>query len=343
MIRPFPEKSRYIAAWLFACAGLVVAMIMVGAVTRLTESGLSMVEWRPLIGWIPPLSEQEWTRIFTLYKESPEFQKKNFWMSADDFRMIFFWEWFHRLLGRLIGLTYAFPFFIFLIKGWIPPGAKIKLFGILILGGLQGLMGWYMVKSGLVDIPSVSHYRLAAHLGLAFLILGFLLWTGFGFLGGTQGLRPVSKAVRTHILFALLVVVLTITWGAFVAGLDAGMIYNEFPHMNSVWVPTEDWQTQKGIENLHSNPVFVQFTHRWLGVLCVLAMLSLWLHAAFQERLNGLFHSLLLMVFVQAGLGIATLLSQVNITLAVLHQAGAIVLFCLLIALLHRLRTQRSA
>ena len=207
------HKSQYIAVWLFGVAGLVFAMMIIGAITRLTESGLSMVEWRPLIGTLPPMSEAEWTRVFNLYKETPEFQHKNFWMSEQDFRTIFFWEWFHRLWGRLIGLAYAVPFFIFLAKGWIPKGFKLPLTGLLILGSMQGVMGWYMVQSGLIDMPAVSHYRLAAHLSLAFLIFCLLIWAG---LSVKRHNRWPSMPLYYHGLLTLLVLSVTIVWGAFV-------------------------------------------------------------------------------------------------------------------------------
>jgi cytochrome c oxidase assembly protein subunit 15 len=322
--------SKSIAYWLFACCGLVFAMVIVGAITRLTESGLSIAEWKPLLGAIPPLNDAEWDRVFELYKQTPEFQKKNFWMDLPEFKNIFFWEWLHRFLGRFIGIAYALPLIYFWARKKIPAGYKFKLLIPFILGGLQGAMGWYMVQSGLVDIPAVSHYRLAAHLALAFLIFCVMFCLGLSLIGAK---REPHKSLFAHGCAALLFLMITITWGAFTAGLDGGLIYNEtFPKMGGVWVPPEAQQS------VLANPAGVQFLHRWLAVATLLVVLSFWLHGVMKRKAFPVLHALGFMILLQAGLGIATLLSQVNLPIAVLHQAGALTALMLLTAALHRLR-----
>lgn len=310
--------------WLFVCAAMVLIMAVIGAITRLTESGLSMVEWKPLIGAIPPLSEAEWHRVFDLYKQTPEFIQKNAWMGLADFKTIFFWEWFHRLWGRLIGLVYALPLAWFWVRGMIPPGFKGKLLFALILGGLQGVMGWIMVKSGLIDRPSVSHYRLAVHLTLALAIFGYLLWLAFSLRDSLAHKLTLNALGVT----SLLMVVVTIIWGAFTAGLDGGLLYNTWPLMGGHWVPPD----VTGVTALHSDPAGVQFVHRWLAVAtAVVTLVYAW------KTKHG---ALAAAVFCQVALGMATLLSQVYIPVAAAHQAGAFIVFALL---LHAVRSSSHA
>jgi heme a synthase len=330
-------NSRAVSNWLFLCCGLVFLMVVVGAITRLTESGLSIVEWKPLMGAIPPLNDQEWQRVFELYQQSPEFQKKNFWMEIGDFKRIFFWEWLHRFLGRLIGLAYALPLLWFWITKQIPRGYKLKLLGILMLGGLQGLMGWYMVKSGLVDQPNVSHYRLTAHLLLAFIIIACMLWVGLSL---REKEKPTgNKYLFLHGRFVFLFLFITIIWGAFTAGLDAGLVYNDsFPKMGGRWIPSEIFLLKPISRNFLINEVGVQFTHRWLAILTVLMIAGFWFHAYKRKNLFPALNALGLGVFMQAGLGILTLFTQLWLPIAALHQAMALILFMLLVATLHRLR-----
>ncbi len=317
-------SHKSISNWLFFVAFLVLAMAVIGAITRLTESGLSMVEWRPLIGAFPPLNEAEWQRVFALYQESPEYQKKNFGLTLDEFKQIFFWEWFHRFWGRLIGVTYALPYVYFLITKKIPKGFKLKLFLGLILGGLQGIMGWYMVKSGLVDRPSVSHFRLASHLGLAFIIYAYLLWLAFSIRNfkATQG----TFCQKRHGWIAFASLGITIIWGAYVAGLDAGLVYNTWPKMGMHWIPPE----LSSLTSIFIDPVAVQFTHRWLAIIAAFFVLS------FAWRVKSI--ALAVMIFIQIGLGIATLLTQVHIHIAATHQFGAFILVGLMVYHMHRLR-----
>ncbi len=324
------SNPKHIANWLFACCALVFAMVVVGAVTRLTESGLSIAEWKPLMGAIPPLNDSEWSRVFDLYKQTPEFQKKNFWMEMDDFKNIFFWEWAHRFLGCAIGIFYALPLAYFWLRGKIPQGYKFKLLVPFILGGLQGAMGWYMVQSGLVDAPAVSHYRLAAHLALAFLIFCVMLWLGLSL---TNAKRERGAALFAHGCVTLVLLIVTIFWGAFTAGLDGGLIYNNsFPLMGDEWIPPEAKQS------ILSTPAGAQFAHRWLAMTTVVMALSLWAHGTLKHRGFPALQALGFVVVLQMGLGIATLLSGVNITIAVLHQVGALTVLTLLVMILYRLQ-----
>lgn len=330
---PYRPNPKALAIWLFLCAAMVFAMTTIGAITRLTESGLSITEWKPFIGAIPPLNDAEWNHVFDLYKQTPEFQKKNFWMNLPDFQRIFFWEWFHRLWGRMIGLTFALPLAFFWARGMIPRGVGPKLLGLLALGGAQGFMGWYMVKSGLVDQPDVSHYRLAAHLSLALLILSLTVWLALSLIH-----RPgrVDKRIHLHTWISLAFVAATIFWGALTAGLNGGYIYNDaFPLVDGKLLPRDFWSECTPATNLVANLVAVQFVHRYLAMTSVLVVLSLWLHAAFRKKTFAAMHALGLMIFVQLGLGIATLMSVVDIHIAATHQAGAMVVLILLVACLY--------
>lgn len=335
-----PYKApRTVIAWLFVCAAAVFAMALIGAITRLTESGLSMVEWRPLMGALPPLNEAEWERVFGLYKETPQYRDTFPDMTIGEFKNIFFWEWFHRFWGRMIGVLYAVPFFWFLIRGKLPKDYLPSFFAYLLLGAAQGGMGWYMVKSGLVDMPAVSHYRLAAHLGLAFLIFGLLFHTALRLCWtqrapGAERLSPLE----THVRICLFLTAVTMVWGAFVAGLDAGLLYNSFPMMGDYPWPPEMFDESPFWVNFVENPAAVQFTHRCLAILTGLAVLSFALRSRYfnpPPRARRIFAALAIVVLAQIGLGIATLLTGVDIVYAVAHQGGAMVLLALLIAARH--------
>lgn len=313
---------------------MVFAMAVIGAITRLTESGLSITEWQPVTGILPPLNEAEWMAEFELYKQTPEFQHKHFWMELDDFKNIYFWEWLHRLWGRLIGIVYAVPLIWFWVRKQIPQGYGWKLTGLLALGGLQGFVGWFMVMSGLVDQPHVSHYRLALHLGIAFIIFGLLLWVGLD-LWHKDRLRaapaPSKPHLMAHGLAGLGLLSLTIIWGAFVAGLNAGLIYNSFPLMNGHFFPPEPFM---GVSAPFEQHAWVQFIHRWLAIFSAFVLLAY----AWRARATALG----IMVVIQAGLGILTLLTHVHLHVATAHQAGALILLTLLIVSLHKLRYPRA-
>lgn len=329
-----PRNRRQVATWLLACCGMVVVMVILGGLTRLTGSGLSMVEWQPFT-LLPPLSEAQWQETFAKYRASPEFMLVNSHMSLADFKGIFWLEYIHRLWGRLIGVVFLLPFLWFLARGMIEKRLAPRLAAIFVLGGLQGAVGWFMVQSGLVDRPEVSHYRLAAHLVLALLILAMMLWLALDLLVPPQGRRSDAPAGPRHALGGLLALSsVTILWGAFVAGLDAGRIYNTFPLMNGDLLPPEAFARAPWWINLFETIAAVQFTHRLLALSLVAAVIAVWALTPREGMPRGLRLVLDLLPFAalaQAGLGIATLLMVVPVGLAAAHQAGAVVLFLLLL------------
>jgi cytochrome c oxidase assembly protein subunit 15 len=314
--------------WLFVVAGLVFTIVVIGGITRLTGSGLSMVEWRPLMGVLPPLSEAEWGRVFALYQTSPEYIHVNADINLAKFKTIFFWEYIHRILGRLIGLAFAVPLIIFAIKKKIPQGYGMRLGSLLALGGIQGVIGWWMVKSGLVNDPEVSQYRLAIHLSIALIILALLIWTGLDL---KDGRAPPPKG---HTAGVIGILAITIVAGAFVAGLDAGRLYTEYPLMGDGFVPVE--YGEEGILDAFENPASAQFHHRILALLVVISVITLWWRAVkAQIVLRG--HLMLGAVFAQFILGIITLLYAVPVNLGVFHQFGAATLLALTVAVAHGL------
>ncbi len=318
--------------WLLLCCFLVFAMAVVGAITRLTESGLSITEWKPVTGALPPLSAADWQAEFDLYKASPEFAHKHFWMNLEDFKKIYVWEWSHRLLGRLIGFAFALPLLWFAVRKKIPAGYGRKFIGLLLLGGAQGAMGWYMVKSGLIDRPSVSHFRLAAHLGLALLIFAWMWWIALDFMAHKR-IKPGTGGMYAHGWAMLGMLAMTILWGAFTAGLDGGMIYNTFPMMDSHWVPPELTFNNPAWYNALHSPAAVQFVHRCLAIITGVGILAFALRT--QDKALGI------MVAAQVALGVATIITQVWIPLAALHQAGAITLLALLLRRLYLIKLSR--
>lgn len=336
-----PQTQKYIALWLLICVGMVFVMAVIGAITRLTESGLSMVEWRPLLGIVPPLSLTEWERIFTLYQQTPEYIHKNNSITLQEFKTIFWWEWFHRFWGRILGIVFFLPLVWFWLRGWLSPALLYRLGGILILGLLQGVMGWVMVMSGLVDRPSVSHYRLVLHLVLALMIMGLLFWQALNLLRSPYTkttLVPVQTYTFACILLSLLL--LTIVWGGFVAGLDAGLIYNTFPLMNQYWIPPEFMILTPWWSNLFDNHATVQWIHRYFGLMVGLFVLLFWYHTAQISEIRRIVNMLVTIVLLQISLGIALVLLQVPVVLGVVHQIGALSLFLTLLWLLHRITTR---
>lgn len=336
--RPTGQSRKAIAAWLLACAALVFAMVVLGGVTRLTRSGLSIVEWDPIMGAIPPLSETQWQALFEKYKLTPEYQKVNVGMDLVGFKGIFWLEFLHRLLGRLIGFVFLVPFIYFLARGKIERSLTPKLVTMFILGALQGLMGWVMVASGLVDEPRVSAYRLTAHLLLATAIYGYMLWTALDLAGARA---PTPTGARHAGLARLLVaaVTLMIASGGFVAGIRAGYAFNTWPLMHGRLVPEALWALQPWWVNFFENIQTVQFLHRWLAIAVLALVLAFWLRLR-RETPNtaGVWtHLLPIAGIVQVVLGIATLVNFVPVSLAAAHQAGALVLFTVALVVTHRL------
>lgn len=338
-----PQNDRAIAQWLIICSMLIFAMVILGGVTRLTGSGLSMVNWHPIHGVIPPITQQEWQQEFTHYQQSPEFNKVNRDMTLPGFKKIFYFEYSHRMLGRFIGLVFLIPFLYFWIRRKIRPGLTPTLIVMFILGGLQGLLGWYMVKSGLVDNPHVSQYRLTAHLLAAILIYAFIVWTAMSLLNPDpqiskrDSLRP---GFRRSVHYLMLLVLITIVSGGFVAGLKAGLIFNSFPTMYGEWIPQGLFSLNPLYLNFFENQVTVQFNHRLLAIFTGSLILVYWVVSKlhyFDEHQARSFNLLGLMVVVQVILGISTLLLHVPVWLAASHQAGALLLFTALLINMHKL------
>src|SRR5690242_4433240 len=337
------SSPRAIVAWLLICCALVFAMVVVGGVTRLTHSGLSITEWQPIVGSVPPLSLAEWNAAFSKYQATPEYREVNRDMTLDGFKRIYWWEYTHRLLGRLIGVAFLVPFLWFLVRRRIPPGYAGPLALVFLLGGLQGAVGWYMVQSGLVDDPRVLQFRLAAHLGLAFLIFAAMLWTALSLLDARRADLGTTGARRTRafaIAFVALVFAMVIA-GAFVAGIRAGFAYNTFPLMNGHVVPPEILMIAPWWKNFFWNMATVQFDHRAIGwLLAVLAPLAWWRVRLAQVPARGRYGAtgLLALLAVQVTPGISTLVNVVPLPLAALHQAGAVVVFALALNVAHALR-----
>ena len=314
--------------WLIVMAGLVGVMVLIGGVTRLTGSGLSMVEWRPLMGTLPPLTAAEWDRVYQLYVNSPEYDEFNYGMDLAGFKTIFFWEYVHRLWGRLLGVAFVVPFAWMIVRGRVPNGLGGRLFLLMVLGGFQGVIGWWMVKSGLTADATVSQYRLAVHLGVALIIFALLLWTAFDIRYGRAGL-PAGHATGTLFLVAV-----TILAGALVAGMDAGLLYNHYPLMGDGLVPVE--YGEEGLLDPFENPASAQFHHRWIAVLAVLAVLTLAIRARRQAASRGPAALALLLAFGQFALGVTVLLHGVPVSLGAMHQTGAVLLLGSVIWTAHR-------
>ncbi len=332
-----------VRAWLLLVALLVFAMIVVGGATRLTDSGLSITEWQPLLGAIPPLGEAHWLEAFEKYKQIPEYHLVNKGMSLDEFKFIYWWEWSHRFLGRFIGVAFALPLVVFAALGKLPRGLAPKLVGILALGALQGFFGWYMVKSGLVERIDVSHYRLALHLATAFLILALLVWTALDIGARPAAIRLVTvKPGHRRIAWALVGLVMAqVVLGALVAGLKAGLTYNTWPLMDGRLVPNGLFTLEPWFVNFFENITTVQFDHRLVAYLVV--GLAVWnafaLRGVDDERIVQSATVLAIATLVQMGLGIWTLLSAqgaIPIGLGLAHQGGAAIVLAIAVWHLHR-------
>ena len=314
-------------------------MALIGAITRLTQSGLSITDWRPIMGAIPPLNDADWQHAFDGYKQIPQYQILNRGMSLAEFKSIFFWEWLHRLWGRVIGLVFLLPFLWFLAKRQIDRRLGFWFAALFLLGGLQGFIGWFMVKSGLDVRTSVSPYRLALHLGFALLLYSLMLWTALGLRRGNAAKEAVTAGARRLGWAALGLLAVTMCWGAFTAGLHAGAVYNTWPLMEGDVVPGAAFTLLPRWVNVFANPALVQFTHRWLGPATMLLLLGFvarrWPTASPAGRFRLWW--LAFTACAQVILGIATVLSHAWLPLAVLHQAGAITLLTLLLVNLERL------
>jgi len=323
--RPVPAA---VSIWLWVVAAMIFCMVIVGGATRLTDSGLSITEWQPLLGAIPPLNEADWLQAFEKYKLIPEYQIQNRWMSLEDFKFIYWWEWSHRFLGRTIGIVFFVPFLYFVVTKAIPRRLWPRLALIFVLGGAQGALGWFMVASGLSERTDVSQYRLAAHLSLAVALFAGVVWTALGI-----HTRRVWQSAGENVMALLLIplIFLQIAAGGFVAGLDAGFASNTWPTMNGDWIPAGLYTSQPSWRNIFENALTVQFNHRLLAYAIVLYVLVM--------ALRGPRSAWVVMaaVLAQATLGIMTVVLGVPLAVALVHQGGALVLLALALWHLHRL------
>lgn len=341
-----PAARRSIMGrWFWLIAALTLAVLIVGGVTRLTHSGLSMVEWDPIMGAIPPMTETQWQNAFEQYQQYPEYQKLRQGMTLHDFKFIFFWEYLHRLFARLIGLIFLVPFLFFLAKRWMNGPLATRSIALFALGGMQGVMGWLMVASGLIDRPSVSHYRLAAHLSLAFLIFGYAVWLARDMrVAGIASRSRSRSADRGSVRFIERTITslgvllgLQIIWGAFVAGLKAGFLANTFPLMGGRLIPATLLDLQPALANFVENPAAVQWTHRVLGTLLAMAALLAFVRLRARADRTSLRYAgaFLALIAIQYLLGVLTLIHAVPVALGVTHQAMAMIIFGVWVMWLH--------
>jgi len=339
--------DRVVAYWLIATAVMILLMVVIGGVTRLTESGLSITEWKPVTGTLPPLGEAAWNDAFTKYQQIPEYREIHRGMSLDEFKGIFFWEYLHRLWGRMIGLVALLPLVVFLVQGRVKGADVPKLIAVPFLVALQGALGWYMVESGLSVRTSVSQYRLTAHLMLAVAIYGYLVWIAADILRREplwlEGHRVQKFRRAARVILAL--VTLTMIAGGFTAGLKAGLTYNTFPLMDGRLVPEGYLQIQPWWRNLFENIATVQFDHRLLATTSFFAIVAFWLAVrgkCVPRTVKAPLNALMLVACLQVALGISTLLFMVPVPLAAAHQAGAVLLFTCALLTLHGLREPRG-
>ncbi len=331
------------ATWLFACCALVFAIVAVGGVTRLTHSGLSITEWQPIVGAVPPLSDAEWNVAFEKYRATPEYRQVNSGMTLSEFKSIFWWEYAHRLLGRLIGVAFLVPFIAFVVRRRIDAALAARLLAIFALGALQGALGWYMVQSGLVDDPRVSPFRLTAHLGLALAIFAAMLWTAMSLVVPARApMRESLRSARRWAYIAAALVLAMALSGALVAGIRAGFAYNTFPLMNGNVIPPEIMMLEPRWKNFFWNMATVQFDHRLIALALIVVAVVLWrrVHSSAQAPARAIWgvDAFVAMLALQIAVGIATLVYVVPLPLAALHQAGAVVTLALALNVAHSLR-----
>lgn len=330
------ERLKPVVRWLITGCVLIGMMVMIGGITRLTGSGLSITVWDPIMGAVPPLDEAEWNKAFDQYKAIPEFKLKNHHMDLAGFKKIFFWEFLHRNWGRLMGLVFAVPFFIFwrrgLLRGWLMK----RCWAILIGGGAVGALGWFMVASGLEKNLDVSHYRLAIHLCAAFTVFAMVLWTVFDIRAGRVSVRSNGSSEGRWVRALLALLVVQIIWGAFTAGLDAGRIYNTWPLMEGAFMPENVRAFGDLVTDLSDHRDGVQFIHRNLAY--VVAFAFVWFAWTYRREasMEGVWWVLLAGVLLQFVLGVYTILSQVNVVLGVMHQLGALILLTAVLKGMHR-------
>ncbi|WP_158848862.1 COX15/CtaA family protein [Algibacter sp. L1A34] len=332
------KDNKAVIYWLLTGGFLIFIMVVIGGITRLTDSGLSISNYRLITGTIPPIGDLEWQEAFDLYKKHPEFNAYNNHFNIEDFKSIYFWEWLHRVIGRSIGMVFIIPFFYFLIRKQLTKSTIKKCLVLLSLGAFQGFLGWYMVKSGLIDMPDVSHYRLAAHLVTAFITFAATLWVALDLIYPNR--KPANKPMRNLIFGSYVVIIIQIIYGAFIAGLKAGLLHNHWPLMNEgAFMHHTVYVLDPFYKNLIENPSGIQFVHRILAYIVVFLIFIIWKKSK-KSTLTILqkqgINSLLILVLLQFLLGVLTLIYQVPLWLGVAHQVGAFFLLTSITFTLHR-------
>lgn len=340
---PDPRTRRQIGIWLLTGYGMVFIMLVLGGSTRLTQSGLSIVEWNVIMGVVPPLNENDWNTAFQKYQQFPEYKILNKTMTVHEFKNIFWWEFIHRLWGRLIGIVFIIPFSLFIFQKKLKAAWIKKLSVVFLMGAFQGFMGWYMVKSGLIENPHVSHYRLTMHLFLAFSICGMLLWYAMQWLSNTAAniQMAIQKSLSKYAAWLIILILLQAMLGGLVAGLKAGFMFNTYPKMGDNWLPEAAWMMDPTWMNFLENGVMIQFMHRTLALIVVAGITAYWLKTRKMELpplIKKTISLLALMGFIQLALGIVTILLAVPVFWGVVHQAGALVLFSLSIRVHYQLK-----
>lgn len=334
-------SSRPVALWLFACCVCIALMVLIGGLTRLTGSGLSITSWKPVTGILPPMSDTTWQEEFDSYRQSPEYKHINRGMDLDGFKGIFWLEFIHRLLGRITGFVFLLPLLYFAFKKRIDPPLGLKLGGIFLLGGLQGVIGWYMVSSGLKDVPYVSQYWLAFHLTAAFVIYALIFLLGLSLYTGAGANHAVPGFLRRYAFSITVLILMQVILGAFVAGLDAGLMYNTFPDMDGHIIPPDMFFLTPWYRNFFANVTTVQFNHRLMAYIVTVAIVGFWLISSKFQLTKSLKTAIAVLFFVtmmQMTLGIATLLHKVPVGLASMHQMGALALFTVSLCVSYWLR-----
>ena len=341
------QQNKPVFTWLIFVCVLIFCMVVLGGVTRLTNSGLSMVEWEPIMGIVPPLNDMEWQHTFDKYRQSPEYKKINIGMDLHQFKSIFYFEYAHRVLGRLIGMAFLLPFLYFLFRKKIARTMAPKMVIMFILGGLQGVLGWYMVKSGLVHNPHVSQYRLTAHLVAAISIYSYILWVAMGLTWSNRQNTTVDGFNRLRLAgigLTSLIIIMIIS-GGFVAGTKAGYAFSTFPLMNGQFIPDGLLSLSPWYSNFFENLLSIQFNHRMIAYALFICIPIYWFFiqkSDLQARTKWLAHGLLFMLGIQVSLGISTLLFHVPVPLAATHQAGALVLLTFALLVNHELRKTQA-
>jgi cytochrome c oxidase assembly protein subunit 15 len=336
------KNNKLVIIWLLSGCALLFIMVMVGGITRLTNSGLSMTDWHLVTDTFPPLTEEKWVDAFEEYKKFPEYQKINIHndFTLSDYQFIYFWEWFHRFIGRIIGMVFFIPFVYFLIKKKLDASTIKKCVVLLLMGGFQGFLGWYMVKSGLIDNPDVSHYRLALHLTFAFITFAYTLWVALDLIYPTK--NEVITSLRTIARIALVILIIQIIYGGFVAGLNAGLIHNHWPLMSDGQFIHDSVFIEQStlLKNFTEGKSGVQFVHRTFAYVVVVILFLLYFKSK-KHSLNTLqqkgIHTLLIIVLIQFSLGVFTLLFHVPLWLGLAHQLVAFILLSAMVFTLHRL------